>query len=81
MQHHVDEGRHAINFSDLSQLPYKKLVHRMGDIGEQVEEHEMPLSSYTLIHTNAKLSEAQTQLLKKWSDGAKAEVQAKQPAK
>jgi hypothetical protein len=79
MQHHVNDGKHAINFSDLSQMPYKKLVHRMGDIGEQVEEHEMPLSSYLLIHTDAKLSEAQIQLLKNWSERAKAEVQAKPP--
>lgn len=77
LKHHIDEGKHEINFSDLAQMPKKKLVHRMGDIGEQVEEHEMPLSSYTLIHTDAKLSDAQIQILKNWSETAKAEAQAK----
>ena len=77
LKHHIDEGKHALNFSDLSQLPEKKRVHRMGDIGEQVEKHEMPLTSYTLIHTDAKLSDAQIQMLKEWSAKAKAEVAAR----
>ncbi len=76
LQHHVDEGKRAINFSDLSGMPQKKLVHRMGDIGEQVAEHEMPLKSYLLIHTDAKLNDAQIGLLKRWSERAKEEVQS-----
>jgi hypothetical protein len=80
MQHHVDEGKHELNFSDLSQMSAKKLAHKMEEVGEQVEKHEMPLSSYTLIHTDAMLSEAQIRMLKSWAEGAKAEVQARQPA-
>jgi hypothetical protein len=77
LRHHIDEGKHALNFSDLSPLPKKKLVHRMGDIGEQVKEHEMPLKSYTLIHMDAKLDDAQIQILKAWSDKARAEMAAR----
>lgn len=78
LKHHIDDGKRAINFSDLSQMTQKKLVHRMGDIGEQVEEHEMPLKSYLLIHTDAKLSDAQIQIFKEWSEQAKAEMAARQ---
>lgn len=74
LRKHINDGKRSINFSDLSQMPKKKLVHRMGDIGEQVTEHEMPLSSYTLIHTDAKLDDDQIRMLKAWSDSAKAEV-------
>ena len=77
LQHHVNEGKQAINFSDLSAMPKKKLVHRMGDIGEQVEEHEMPLSSYLIIHKDAALTDAQIRMLKEWSARAKAEVSAR----
>src|ERR1043166_8361229 len=34
---HIRDGKRHLNFSDLSQMPKKKLIHRMGDIGEQVE--------------------------------------------
>lgn len=77
LKDHIDEGKRALNFSDLSPLPKKKLVKRMGDIGEEVTEHEMPLTSYTLIHTDAKLNEAQIRILKDWSDKAKIEMEAR----
>ncbi len=74
---HIDEGKRAINFSDLSSFTKKKLVHRLGDIAEQVDKHEMPLSSYTLIHTYAKLSDGQIQQIKSWTNAAIAEVNAR----
>jgi hypothetical protein len=71
---HVQDGKRAINFSDLSMFNKRKLDHRMKDISEQVERKEMPLSSYTLIHTYAKLDSNQVQLIKKWTDDARKEI-------
>jgi hypothetical protein len=36
------------------------------EIKEMVEEGEMPLSSYTLIHGDTKLSPEQKEILYKW---------------
>ena len=78
MQNHIDDGKKAINFSDLSSFNKKKLDHRLGDIAQQVEKHDMPLSSYTLIHTYAKLNDAEIKLLKDWTDSARKEVNYKE---
>jgi hypothetical protein len=77
LKNHIDEGKRAINFSDLSGMNKKKLNHRMKDIAEQVDAKEMPLSSYTLIHRNAILDSGQTQLLKNWTVKARKEIDYK----
>lgn len=74
LRSHINEGKEAINFSDLSSFSKRKLDHRLGDIAETVEEHEMPLKSYTLIHTDTKLTEAQIQIIKNWTEAARKEV-------
>jgi hypothetical protein len=75
---HVNDGKEAINFSDLSGFTKRKLDHRFGDIAEQVEQYEMPLSTYTFIHTYAKLSAGQIGILKSWADSARKEINYKQ---
>jgi hypothetical protein len=74
LRYHINKGKSAINFSDLSGFDKRKLDHRLGDIAEQVEKAEMPLGSYTLIHTYAKLDSGQVQLIKSWTATARKEV-------
>jgi hypothetical protein len=67
LKYHIDDGKRAINFSDLSGFSHKKLVHRLGDISEQLEKKEMPLSTYTFIHRYAILDSIQVKLVKDWT--------------
>ena len=78
LRYHINQGKRAINFSDLSGFDKRKLDHRLSDIAEQLEKAEMPLSSYTLIHTYAKLDSGQVQLIKSWTAAARKEVGYKQ---
>jgi hypothetical protein len=74
MRSHINDGKRAINFSDLSAFDKKKLDHRLKDIAEQVADKEMPLWSYTIIHGYAKLDSGQITILKNWTDAARKEV-------
>jgi len=74
LKNHIDDGKRAINFSDLSGFSKKKLDHRMKDIAEQVDSLEMPLSSYTLIHRYAILDSTQIQIIKNWTTDARKEI-------
>ncbi|HMH33135.1 MAG TPA: heme-binding domain-containing protein [Puia sp.] len=74
LRSHINDGKRAINFSDLSSFDKRKLDHRLSDIAEQVEKKEMPLSTYTFIHRYARLSEGQIHLIKDWTDAARKEV-------
>jgi hypothetical protein len=52
----------------------------MDDCIEQLNNDEMPLETYTMIHTNAKLSPADRQTLINWCESVKAEIKSKYPA-
>ncbi len=67
MQHHVDEGKEELNFSIFNTYSAKRKKHKLKEIIEEVEEHEMPLSSYTMIHKETELSAEQISTLTKWA--------------
>ena len=75
LDHHVEEGVDELNFSEFATYKLKRQLHKLDEIVEMIEEHEMPLSSYTLIHTNAKLSEAQEMRLMQWAKESKQALQ------
>ncbi len=49
---HINEGKEHFNVSDWKQYSNKKKDHKLDELVEEVEEGEMPLSSYTWIHGN-----------------------------
>jgi len=67
LQYHVNEGKHELNFNEFAKYPAKKQDHKMEELIEMVKKDEMPLNSYTWIHTNSKLSDPEKQLLVNWA--------------
>ncbi|GAB2544941.1 heme-binding domain-containing protein [Rufibacter soli] len=76
---HINEGRRKLNFSEYGDLPAKRAKHKLDESYEMVAEGEMPLTSYTLLHRDAALSDTQKQELLSWlqSIGAKATPEVK----
>jgi hypothetical protein len=66
IKHHIKEGREKLNFSEWGTYTSKKADHKLEECVEQIQEGEMPMSSYLLAHKEAVLSEEQKQLLMKW---------------
>lgn len=59
IKHHIDEGSHHLNFSIWGTYKEKRKNHKLDECVEMVEEGEMPMSSYTIMHGDAKLTDAQ----------------------
>lgn len=59
IKHHIDEGSHHLNFSIWGTYKEKRKNHKLDECVEMIEEGEMPMSSYTLMHGDAKLTDAQ----------------------
>lgn len=57
IQHDVDEGRDALNFSEWDR------PQRAEDVGEVIHEGEMPPWSYLILHPGARLSDAEKERL------------------
>lgn len=66
MGNHVAEGKKELNFSEFGNYSIRRKYRKLEEINEQIKEGEMPLSSYTLIHRNAKLNENQKLLVANW---------------
>ncbi len=74
MRGHINDGKEELNFSDFSKYDKRRMDHKLGAIADQVKKGEMPLTSYTLIHTYAKLNKDQINLISQWVDTARKEV-------
>jgi cytochrome c553 len=72
---HVNEGKSELNFSEFASYKPKKADHKLEEMVEMLKEGEMPLKSYTLIHNDAKLSDAQREELSKWAESLRAQIQ------
>jgi hypothetical protein len=60
---HIDEGREELNFSTFTDYELKRQDHKLEECIEYIEKDEMPLGSYTLVHREAALTEAQKNTL------------------
>ena len=69
LKDHVDEGKEHLNFSIWGDYSAKKADHKLEECGEEVEEGEMPLSSYTWAHSEAKLTDQQRKTLAQFFNG------------
>lgn len=67
INHHIEEGKDELNFSEFNTYSLKRRAHKLEEIAEMVEENEMPLSSYTLIHGEAELNADQKKLIVDWA--------------
>jgi hypothetical protein len=67
MAGHVDHGKEEVNFSKWNEYPLKKKDHKMDEVIELVEIKEMPLSSYTWTHAEAKLTNEQINAVVSWA--------------
>lgn len=64
---HINEGKGRLNFSEFGNYPAEKQAKKLKGIARAVKGGGMPLSSYTLIHRDAILDEAQKELIIKWT--------------
>lgn len=66
--HDVEEGREHLNFSNWYGMDIPDRMHVKKEIWEEVEEGNMPLPVYLLLHGDAELSEAQKETIKEWTE-------------
>lgn len=57
LEDHVVQGKEELNFNEWGNYSARRKNSKLKSIISQMEDDEMPLYSYTLIHGDAKLSE------------------------
>lgn len=71
---HVNSGKRHLNFDEFNTYSKEKKLKKLDEITETVRSGEMPLSSYTVIHHNAKLSSADQSEIEKWVSEVKKQI-------
>ena len=67
---HTKEGREHLNFSEWPHNDSYVAGDQLNRIADQVQGRKMPLSSYTWIHTGARLTAEQRGRILKWAEQA-----------
>lgn len=80
LANHVNDGKKHFNFNDFASYRIAKQNHKLEEVIEQIKEDEMPLYSYTLIHKDAKLTDAEKATLINWCQNIMDTLKATYPA-
>lgn len=77
MSNHIKQGKENLNFSEYGAYSHRKQVSKLRAIDSSINDGSMPLWSYTLLHTNAKLSKDEQALITGWVRKTKDSLTAK----
>lgn len=77
MARHIKNGKENLNFSEFGSYSKRKQANKFRAIATSIKEGSMPLSSYTTMHADAKLSEANKKLITDWVAKTKDSIEVK----
>lgn len=77
MANHIKDGKKDLNFSEFGAYSKRKQANKLRAIAQSIKEGSMPISSYTIMHTDAKLSEENKKLITDWVSITKDSMEAK----
>ncbi|MHB1279128.1 MAG: heme-binding domain-containing protein [Bacteroidia bacterium] len=63
MDYHVKEGKAELNLSEFGSYSRRRQKNKLKSMVSQLEDEQMPLSSYTLMHREARLTEEDKTIL------------------
>jgi len=72
MRRHITNGKEGLNFSEFGNYAARRQISKLKAIANQIKDDEMPLSSYKMMHKNARMNAVKKKLLLDWM-GAKAD--------
>ena len=76
MANHIKNGKADLNFSEFGTYSKRKQSNKLKSIGMSVTDGSMPLSSYTIMHKDAKLSQQEKKLVTDWTTKTKGSILA-----
>lgn len=75
LANHIKEGKAELNFSEFGAYSKRRQISKLNGIAHSIKDGSMPLSSYTMLHKNARLSKQEKALLIDWASETKDSLQ------
>ncbi len=79
LDNHVRDGKQSFNLNEFATYPAWRQYDKISEVKKQLDKGDMPLSSYTWIHTDARLTGAQKNTIESWSEKIKKQMEVKYP--
>ena len=76
---HVNGARSELCFSEWGTYKPRRIARKLQEMCEQVEQNEMPLASYLLLHPAARLTDDDKRLLCDWAHQERERIIATMP--
>lgn len=76
---HIKEGKKELNFNEFASFRLRRQFHKLEEITEVIKDKEMPLESYTVIHSDADLTQEERETLISWAGATMETMRAKYP--
>lgn len=67
LEKHVKDGKHELNFNEFTAYSKRRQLSKLKSIQNSIKDGSMPLSSYTMLHSEAKLSEDSKASIIEWT--------------
>ena len=77
---HIVEGKKELNFSSFASYPLWRQYKKFKEIGREVKDGDMPMTSYILVHRDAVLTSQQKLAIQNWVASAMKDMEAQYPA-
>jgi hypothetical protein len=77
---HITDGKQALNFDEFAAYPPWRQIRKFQAIRQEVEEGNMPLPSYTLIHVSSILTPDEKGEIVHWVEAMVDTMKARYPA-
>lgn len=78
LANHVKDGKAELNFNEFTTYSERRQLSKLKAIANSIKDGSMPLSSYTLLHGDAKLSDNYKQQVIQWALKAKDSLEKRQ---
>lgn len=72
---HVEQGKEHLNFSEFGRYTPKRAARKLEQAIESIDDGSMPLTSYRLIHRDARFTAEEKKQILAWLDAIQERVQ------
>ena len=72
---HINDAKDQLNFSEFASYTEHRRAKKLQSVSDEVTDHSMPLPSYTWIHRDAKLTDAQIKTLADWAEALAEKIE------
>ncbi len=79
LDNHIKDGKKHLNYDEYTNRNLRYQFHKMEETIEMVKEGEMPLNSYTWVHTDAKLTQEEKSKITSWANSIMDTMKALYP--